>query len=69
MPTLPTLTVTQAQADRLLAAFGSQAAYKQWLKDNIIAFVVEHEAQATLDAARQTVLDNETQLTTDLSSA
>ena len=44
MPTLPTLTVTQAQADRMLASFGSQQAYLDWLKNNIIEFVLNKEA-------------------------
>lgn len=49
MPTLPTLTVTQAQADRILAAFGDANAYKAWLKDRIVDFVATKEAQTRLD--------------------
>lgn len=35
MPDLPTLTVTQAQADRIVAAFGSVANYRTWLKEAV----------------------------------
>lgn len=49
MPALPTLTVTQAQADRMIAAYGSVTAYKQWLRESIAAFVAHRETQATLD--------------------
>lgn len=44
MPTLPTLTVTQEQADRMLAAYGSTTAYTDWLKNEIIDFVLNKEA-------------------------
>lgn len=44
MPTLPTITVTQAQADRMIAAFGSSAEYTKWLKENIVEFVLNKEA-------------------------
>jgi len=50
MPTLPTLTVTQAQADRMLAAYGSQSEYTSWLKNAIIDFVIAKENQADSDA-------------------
>lgn len=56
MPNLPTFTVTQATAQRLLDAFdghtdedGSpltpQQAYKQWLKRNLVAFVSDYETE------------------------
>jgi hypothetical protein len=45
MPDLPTLTVTQAQADRMLAAWGSASNYKEWLKNQVIAYVVAKEDQ------------------------
>lgn len=46
MPALPTITVTQPQADRILVAFGvDQAsaveAYKRWLTIEVRAFVLE----------------------------
>lgn len=47
MPDLPTLTVTQTQADRMIAAWGSAAAYRAWLKEQIIAFVINYETEQT----------------------
>lgn len=68
MPTLPTLTVTQAQADRLLAAFGSTAAYKEWLKDALIGYVIHQETktqvQAVQDSAKTADKDLRAQITT-----
>lgn len=49
MPTLPTLTVTQNQYDRIVAAFpgttlGEKAAdYNAWLTGNLIDFVRQAE--------------------------
>lgn len=50
MPDLPTITVTQVQADRMIAAFAdidkSKTAvenYRAWLKRQIIAFVISQE--------------------------
>lgn len=43
MPNLPTLTVTDAQADRMLAAWGTIDHYKAWLQQQIIEFVIEAE--------------------------
>ena len=52
MPDLPTLTVTSAQATRMLAAYGARDAtktptenYKAWLKEKIIEEVVAFERQ------------------------
>lgn len=45
MPTLPTLTVTDAQATRMIAAFGSAEAYRTWLKEQIIDYVVAKELE------------------------
>ncbi len=39
MPDLPTLTVTAAQAQRCLAAWGSIAAYKTWLAASVRDYV------------------------------
>jgi hypothetical protein len=44
MPALPTLTVTDEQANRMLAAWGSTNAYTEWLKNQIIDFVLNKEA-------------------------
>lgn len=59
MPQLPTLTVTQPQADRLLAVFGDVAGYKVWLLASLKAKVMEAEmnkarvdAQAYVEAKR-----------------
>lgn len=43
MPDLPTLTVTDAQAVRMLAVFGDVATYKAWLRSRIVAYVLEQE--------------------------
>lgn len=43
MPQLPTLTVTDAQAARMLAAYGTVDAYKAWLIEQIIGHVLDHE--------------------------
>lgn len=67
MPTLPTFTVTQPTADRLLAAFDGQMdeagqpltptqAYKRWLKQNLVGYVTNFEAHQ-----EQTVLEDELQ--------
>lgn len=51
MPTLPTLEVTQPQADRLLAVFGDVATYKAWLIRQLKAKVMEAEmTKARADA-------------------
>lgn len=44
MPTLPTINVTTAQADRMLATYGSVANYKVWLVQAIKEYVVHQEA-------------------------
>ena len=46
MPTMPTIDVTQAQADRALAAYGSVANYKRWLADSVREYVVTKERAA-----------------------
>lgn len=68
MPTLPTITVTQAQMDRLLATFGDATTYKVWLKQQLKNAVIQHEisviqkdAQTAVEAKRAEVsadLDN-----------
>lgn len=47
MATLPTLTVTDAQATRILTAFGTALAYKIWLRDAIVNYVIWSEGQAS----------------------
>lgn len=57
MPNLPTFTVTDATATRLLKAFEGQTdpegnpltaqqAYKVWLKSNLMSYVTSQEAKA-----------------------
>lgn len=46
MPTLPTLTINdQTKWDRLLAAFGTAAAYKDWLRTALVREVQDREAR------------------------
>jgi len=59
MPDLPVLTVTQAQLDRLVAAFPGATltekadAYKAWSTNNLIDFVQAVETRK-IDAAADT---------------
>lgn len=51
MPALPTITVTQAQADKIILAFGVDqttaiAAYKDWLTVQVREFVIRKMAEA-----------------------
>jgi len=53
MPDLPTITVTQAQADRLLAAFpGGVATYRAWLKTTLAAYVTEREREGLTETLK-----------------
>lgn len=61
MPDLPTITVTQAQADRIIAAFGADQAtavpaYKRWLAGAVRQHVLQQaaEAQQTANVAATT---------------
>lgn len=68
MPELPTLTVTNIQANRMLAAFGAidttktpSENYRNWLKEQIIEYVLNYETMqrdgqylAEREAFRQT---------------
>jgi hypothetical protein len=58
MPTLPTFTVDQATADRLLAAFDGQVddtgaaltpvqAYRKWLRGLLVHFVTNQESASS----------------------
>lgn len=58
MPDLPTITVTDAQATRILNAFGDAATYRAWLRQSVRDYVLSKEAtairaeqQAKMDAA------------------
>lgn len=60
MPELPTITVTDEQATRMLAAFGSAEAYREWLVEGIKDYVVTQERQAInqrYEEARQGEID------------
>lgn len=46
MPTLPTLTVTQAQADYLLGVFGTQQAYRDWLLRQLKGEIMRTEMES-----------------------
>lgn len=50
MPDLPTLTVSSAQAQRILATFGDAPTYRRWLAGQVRAAVLAHEAK-TIDEA------------------
>lgn len=67
MPILPTLTVTDTQAQRLLAAFGSVENHKAWLKEALIARVVEHEARQAEQNAAIAREANRAKLSTEIS--
>lgn len=62
MPTLPTFTVTDAQAQRMLAAWGSVSEYRRWLREQIAMYVSTHEANQT---RQQNKADLEAQLVED----
>ena len=51
MPQLPTLTITDARAGRCLAAWGSVAAYKQWLAGAVRDYVRTAERASALAGA------------------
>lgn len=57
MPDLPTLTITDAQADRCLAAWGSVAAYREWLADAVRRYVRTSERAAVLEPLQQQLRD------------
>lgn len=40
---LPTLDLTEPQAARVLAVFGDAATYRAWLRERVVAHVLEHE--------------------------
>ena len=57
MPDLPTLTVTGAQATRLLESFGNAAGYKKWLKQALLDEVQRREARALDEAHNEAKRD------------
>lgn len=51
--TLPTLTVTDDQAQRILAAFGSEADYLRWLTEQVNGVVLTAEARMLDEASNE----------------
>jgi hypothetical protein len=73
MPDLPTLTVTTEQANRMIAAYAprdptktAQQNYRDWLKERIIEYVIQHERQARLIAFHEEEEATEEQTVVDL---
>jgi hypothetical protein len=74
MPDLPTITVNQAQTQRLLAAFagpnGTQAEavanYKEWLKQSLLQHVVDHERRLLEEQQRLEMDEVDTQVRQEL---
>lgn len=66
MPALPTLNVTDAQMSRLLAVFGDATNYKMWLRRQLVTAVIEHEARAIQEKAKQDVETRRTEVANDI---
>lgn len=66
MPNLPTLTVTQAQLDRLIAVFGDATQYKAWLRTQLVRAVLEHEAEQIREKAQQDVETRRAEVAQDI---
>jgi hypothetical protein len=56
VPALPTLTITAEQAERCIAAYGSVAAYKQWLREQVAGHVLAVERGAAIAGLREQML-------------
>jgi hypothetical protein len=56
VPALPTLTITDDQATRCLAAWGSVAAYKAWLASEVAGYVRASERATVLADAQDAAL-------------
>jgi hypothetical protein len=69
MPNLPTLTVTQAQMDRLLQTFGDVNGYKSWLRQQVKAAVFDHESLAIQNQAKADIEVRRTEINADLDTA
>ncbi len=50
MPDLPTVPVTDAQAARVLAAFGTVAKYRLWLRAKVTEAVRDREREALIQS-------------------
>lgn len=66
MPDLPTLTVTQPQADRIQAAFGGIVAYRDWLRRAIKDEVTMRERRTLRDKYEADMAASDQQVQTDL---
>ena len=51
MPNLPTISITQAQLDKCVAAFTDAAGYRAWLKAALRDEVLRREARRLDEAA------------------
>lgn len=69
MPTLPTLTVTDTQMQRLLAVFVDGPTYKAWLKEQLIAEVIAHEQRAIQEQAEADKETKRADVVADLGTA
>lgn len=43
---LPTISIRDEHADRVIAAFGDVTAYKAWLREQVVSYVVGVEQRA-----------------------
>lgn len=66
MPDLPTITVTNAQMQRLMAVFGDGPAYKQWLKQQLKNVVISAELQKLESTHRVEMEAKRAEITADL---
>lgn len=66
MPDLPTITVSSAQATRLMELFGDVASYKKWLKAAVREEARRLHAVALTEVANQSVRDGLAVLETEL---
>ena len=66
MPTLPTLTITQAQLDACVAAFTDANGYKTWLKAAVRDEVLRRESRRLDEAANTAKRDALAAMESDL---
>lgn len=66
MPDLPTLNVTPAQADRLLAAFGSVAKYREWLRKALQDYVIVSERERLRAGLEEDIVASDRRVEQDL---
>lgn len=53
MPNLPTFNVTQAEADKLIAMFGSTDDYLKWLRDQLKEEVIRYRVKLINEKAEK----------------